>query len=170
MGFVKGLHNLDAKAVVSAEEHRVVNGASSSAPLFGSHGPPGRQYLGSDWLRVHSAGGGLLRRDMSCGACSDLAKSDDRSCCVRRACIWLEAIALTTPTLASCIGLDRWFADPRTRASLGSQRLKSKVIAGVCEITLGAPTLVTGKRQVDPTGSRNHPIKSWASLREHYGN
>ena len=61
MGFVKGLHNLDAKAVVSAEEHRVVNGASSSAPLFGSHGPPGRQYLGSDWLRVHSAGGGLLR-------------------------------------------------------------------------------------------------------------
>ncbi len=24
----------------------------------------------------------------------------------------LEAMTLTTPTLASCIGLDRWFADP----------------------------------------------------------
>jgi hypothetical protein len=39
-----------------------------------------------------------------------------------------------------CIGLDRWFADPRTTASLGSQRLKSQVRAGVGEIMEGAPT------------------------------
>ena len=67
---------------------------------------------------------------------------------------------MTTPTLALCIGLDRWFADPRTTASLGSQRLKSHVRAGVGEIMEGAPTLVTGNRQDDPNGSRNHPIKS----------
>ena len=69
---------------------------------------------------------------------------------------------MTTPTLASCIGLDRWFADPRTTASLGLQRLKSHVRAGVGEIMEGAPTLVTGNRQDDPHGSRNHPIKSYA--------
>jgi hypothetical protein len=60
---------------------------------------------------------------------------------------------LNTPTLALCIGLDRWFADPRTTASLGLQRLKSHVKAGVGEIMDGASTLVTGKRQ-------DHPIKS----------
>lgn len=73
---------------------------------------------------------------------------------------------MTTPTLALCIGLDRWFADPRTTASLGSQRLKSHVRAGVGEIMEGAPTLVTGNRQDDPNGSRNHPIKS--SLAHHF--
>lgn len=46
-------------------------------------------------------------------------------------------MTLTTSTLASCIGLDRWFADPRTTASLGSQRLKSQVRAGVGQITEG---------------------------------
>jgi len=40
MGLIEGLHHLDAKAVVSAEEHRVVDGASDSAPLFGSHAGP----------------------------------------------------------------------------------------------------------------------------------
>jgi hypothetical protein len=69
-------------------------------------------------------------------------------------------MALTTPTLGLCIGLDRWFADPRTTASLGSQRLESHVRAGVGEIKEGAPTLVNGKRHDDPAGSRNHPINS----------
>jgi hypothetical protein len=32
--------------------------------------------------------------------------------------------------------------------------------AGVGEIKEAAPTLVTGKRQDHPHGSRNHPIKS----------
>jgi hypothetical protein len=59
-----------------------------------------------------------------------------------------------------CIELDRWFADPRTTACLGLQRLKSYVRAGVGEITEGAPTFVAGKRQYDSHGSRNHPIKS----------
>jgi hypothetical protein len=72
----------------------------------------------------------------------------------------MEAMALATPTLVLCIGLDRWFADPRTTASLNSQRLKSQVRAGVGEITEGAPTLVIGKKQDDPPGSRNLPIKS----------
>ena len=71
---------------------------------------------------------------------------------------------MTTPTLALCIGLDRWFADPRTTASLGSQRLKSHVRAGVGEIMEGAPTLVAGNRQDDPNGSRNHPIKSYTDM------
>jgi hypothetical protein len=72
----------------------------------------------------------------------------------------MEAMALTTPTLALCSGLDRWFADPRTTASLGSQRLKSHARAGVGEITEGAPTLVTRNWQDDQPGSRNHLIKS----------
>jgi hypothetical protein len=72
----------------------------------------------------------------------------------------MEAMALTTPTLALCIGLDRWFADPRTRASLGSQRFKSQVRAAVGEIKEAAPTSVTGKRHDDPPDSRNQPIKS----------
>ena len=72
----------------------------------------------------------------------------------------MEAMALTTPTLALCSGLDRWFADPRTTASLGSKRFKSQVRAAVGEIKEAAPTLVAGTRQDDPHGSRNHSIKS----------
>jgi hypothetical protein len=71
----------------------------------------------------------------------------------------LEAMALTTPTLALWSGLDRWFADPRSTASLGSQRIKCHVRAGVGEITEGVTTLVTGKRHHDTPGSLNHPIK-----------
>jgi hypothetical protein len=40
MGLVEGLHHLDAKALVSGEEHRVVDGASRSALLLGSHVGP----------------------------------------------------------------------------------------------------------------------------------
>ena len=40
MGHVEGLDHLDAKALVSAEQHRVVDGASSSALLLGSHAGP----------------------------------------------------------------------------------------------------------------------------------
>jgi hypothetical protein len=40
MGRVEGLHHLDAKALVRAEKHRVVDGASGSALLFGSHAGP----------------------------------------------------------------------------------------------------------------------------------
>jgi hypothetical protein len=40
MGLVEGLHHLDAKALVSAEEHGVVDGVSGSAPLLGSHVGP----------------------------------------------------------------------------------------------------------------------------------
>lgn len=47
MGLVKGLHHLDAKAVVSAEEHCVVDGASGSAPPFGSHQGPRMPATGS---------------------------------------------------------------------------------------------------------------------------
>lgn len=57
--------------------------------------------------------------------------------------------------------MNRWFADPRTTASFGSQRLKSQVKAGVGEIKEATPTLVTGKRHDDPLGFRNHPIKSY---------
>jgi hypothetical protein len=39
------------------------------------------------------------------------------------------------------------------------------VRAGVGEITEGAPTLVIGKKQDDPPGSRNLPIKSYADSR-----
>lgn len=46
MGLVEGLDHLDAKALVSAEEHRVVDGASGSAPLFGSHAGPRTPALG----------------------------------------------------------------------------------------------------------------------------
>jgi hypothetical protein len=38
------------------------------------------------------------------------------------------------------------------------------VRAAVGEITEGAPTLVIGKRQHGPPGSRNLPIKSWANI------
>jgi hypothetical protein len=69
-------------------------------------------------------------------------------------------MALANPTLALCIGPDRWFADPRTMPGLGLQRLKSHVRAGVGEIMEGAPTLVTGKKQDDPPDSWNHQIKS----------
>ena len=37
--------------------------------------------------------------------------------------------------------------------------------AGVGEIMERARALVIGKRQDDPTGSRNHPIKSWEETR-----
>jgi hypothetical protein len=40
MGLVEGLHHLDAKALVCAEKHRVVDGASGSAHLLGSHAGP----------------------------------------------------------------------------------------------------------------------------------
>jgi hypothetical protein len=40
MGLVEGLDHLDAKAVVRAEKHREVDGASSSEPLLGSHEGP----------------------------------------------------------------------------------------------------------------------------------
>ena len=40
MGLVKGLHHLNAKAIVCAEKHRVVDGASDSAPLLGNHVGP----------------------------------------------------------------------------------------------------------------------------------
>lgn len=40
MGLVEGLHHLDAKALVRAEEHRVVDRDSSSAHLLGSHEGP----------------------------------------------------------------------------------------------------------------------------------
>jgi hypothetical protein len=71
-------------------------------------------------------------------------------------------MALTTPTLVLCIVLDGWYADPRTTASIDSQRLKSHVRTEVGEITEGVSTLVTEKRHDDPPGSRNHPIKNWA--------
>jgi hypothetical protein len=159
MGFVEGLHHLDAKALIRAEEHCVVDGASWAAPLLGSHEvpwPPAPEgVIGSGG---YSAGVGLAAAlRYARGACSDLAKSEDRSCCVRRACCCLEAMALGTPTLALCIGQDRWFADPRTTATVGSQRLKSQVIAGVDEIKEGVPTLANRKRHDDPTSSRKHP-------------
>ena len=62
-------------------------------------------------------------------------------------------------SIGLCMKLDRWFADPITTASLGSQRLKRHVRAGVGEITEGAPTLVTVNWQDDPPGSRNRSIK-----------
>jgi hypothetical protein len=40
MGLVEGLHHLDAKALVSAEEHGVLDGTSGSALLLGSHAGP----------------------------------------------------------------------------------------------------------------------------------
>jgi hypothetical protein len=40
MGLVEGLDHLDAKALVCAEEQRVVDRASRSAPLLGSHAGP----------------------------------------------------------------------------------------------------------------------------------
>jgi hypothetical protein len=62
MGFIEGLDHLDAKALVSAEEHGVVHGAYQSAPLLGSHaGSPDASNFGRDRLRDHCAGGGLLR-------------------------------------------------------------------------------------------------------------
>ena len=40
MSLFEGLDHLDAKALVSAEEHGVVDGASGSALLLGSHAGP----------------------------------------------------------------------------------------------------------------------------------
>ncbi len=56
MEFVEGLHHLDAKALIRAEEHGVVDGASRSAPLLGSHAGP---RMPATWGVIGSGGTAL---------------------------------------------------------------------------------------------------------------
>jgi hypothetical protein len=155
-----------------------VDGGPESAGFIDCNGGAGRQRLGRDQLRRHCARrGGSLRgaahglapeslvEALGVGCCGKTeqqiaypngAKSNDPSCYGRRACCWLEAMACASS----------WRGGLQTRelqVALAANAFKTCAGAGVGQISGGASISVIGKEQADLVGSRNHPMKSYAS-------